>query len=134
VLPAVRRDAKNAGSAVNGSWRDRALCAEVGTEVFFPEVGEGAALAKKVCALCEVRARCLEFALATDIPGAEHGVFGGLTPHERRALARKRCLTRPAEAASFPVATAAAAAAAAGVSPRTIYRRRAAAAAGTVAC
>ncbi len=67
-------------------WRDRALCAEVDPEAFFPEKGESAAAAKRVCAACEVRADCLQEALDR---GERFGVWGGCSERERRALARE---------------------------------------------
>lgn len=67
-----------------------ALCVGMDPEVFFPLPGSthGVAAAKAVCALCPVRAACLEFALRFgDVePGA---VYGGLTGEERDALARR---------------------------------------------
>lgn len=79
-------------------WRERAACRDEDPELFFPlsEHGPGArqtAEAKAVCARCPVRERCLEYALAD---GLDHGIFGGLTETERRALRRR---TRP-----FPLA------------------------------
>lgn len=43
--------------------------------------------ARRVCAGCGVRQRCLDFALDRRIPA---GVFGGATPTERTAVARRR--------------------------------------------
>lgn len=40
--------------------------------------------AKQVCASCPVQARCLEDALGRSEP---NGIWGGLTPEERRKLA-----------------------------------------------
>ncbi|UXE03029.1 WhiB family transcription factor [Mycobacterium phage GigiOuiOui] len=65
------------------AWRDLARCAEVDPEVFFPGKGESAKPAKRICARCEVRAECLEFALANR---ENYGVFGGLSERERRPL------------------------------------------------
>jgi WhiB family redox-sensing transcriptional regulator len=36
-----------------------------------------------ICAMCAVSRQCLEFAIDTH---EQHGVWGGLTEHERRAL------------------------------------------------
>ena len=63
-------------------WRDAALCAQTDPDEFFPEKGESSSRAKAVCRACTVRADCLRFALDR---GEEHGVWGGLTPEERRA-------------------------------------------------
>jgi WhiB family redox-sensing transcriptional regulator len=43
--------------------------------------------AKRICAACPVDATCLEYALAT---GIDHGVWGGATVDERRAMRRAR--------------------------------------------
>lgn len=76
-----------AASAGRASWVDFALCAEVDPAIFFPERGEPAAPAKRVCMICPVRAQCLEYALENRIL---HGVFGGMSEHERRDVARQR--------------------------------------------
>jgi WhiB family redox-sensing transcriptional regulator len=70
-----------------GDWRDRARCAEVDPEIFFPDKGESAAPAKRVCRACEVRPECLQDALDRNEP---FGIWGGLGERERRALARER--------------------------------------------
>lgn len=67
------------------SWQDRALCAETDPEAFFPEKGGSTADAKRVCRACEVRAECLEYALAND---ERFGIWGGLSERERRRLQR----------------------------------------------
>lgn len=65
------------------TWRDSALCASVGGNVFFPEKGEPTRPAKSVCRRCPVTAECLAYALDID---ARHGVWGGLSERERRRL------------------------------------------------
>jgi len=70
-----------------GDWRDRALCAEVDPEIFFPDKGESAAPAKRVCMACEVRPECLDYALKRR---EAHGIWGGLSERERRELAREK--------------------------------------------
>ena len=67
-------------------WRDRALCAQTDPELFFPEKGESVAAAKRVCAGCEVRAECLQYALDHR---ERFGVWGGLSERERRALGQQ---------------------------------------------
>lgn len=69
------------------SSRARALCAEVGGDAFFPEKGEPATEAKKICARCPVRGECLWDALERG--DVTYGVLGGRSPQERRALLRK---------------------------------------------
>jgi WhiB family redox-sensing transcriptional regulator len=74
----------------NDKWRDRAACADVDPDLFFPvgvtgpAVGQIAA-AKAVCATCAVQATCLEFAITTN---QEYGVWGGTSEEERRVLRR----------------------------------------------
>ena len=77
------------------SWQDQALCAEVDTEIFFPEKGGSTREAKQVCRSCEVRAQCLEFALDRD---ERFGIWGGVSERERRRLKRGR----PAASAPSP--------------------------------
>ena len=51
--------------------------------MFFPERGESAEPARQVCAACPVRQPCLDYAISNRIT---HGIWGGLTERERRAL------------------------------------------------
>ena len=69
------------------SWRLAALCGETDPEAFFPEKGGSTRDAKRVCSGCEVRAECLEFALAND---ERFGIWGGLSERERRRLRSQR--------------------------------------------
>lgn len=64
-------------------WQDDALCAEIGTEMFFPEKGGSTKDAKKVCADCPVAQQCLNYALQND---ERFGIWGGLSERERRKL------------------------------------------------
>ena len=57
-------DTDVAEDEVELSWQERALCAQTDPEAFFPEKGGSTREAKKVCVGCEVRAECLEYALA----------------------------------------------------------------------
>ncbi len=69
-------------------WRTRAACRSVDPERFVPSADSGhlaeqqEAAAKRICAPCPVRDACLDFALRA-LP---HGIAGGLTADERRAL------------------------------------------------
>ena len=69
-------------------WRGRsALCAlRPDPEAFFPEKGGSTREAKRVCATCEVREECLEYALAND---ERFGIWGGMSERERRKLKRR---------------------------------------------
>ena len=68
------------------SWQEEALCAETDPEAFFPEKGGSTREAKKICTGCEVKAQCLEYALAND---ERFGIWGGLSERERRRLRRR---------------------------------------------
>jgi len=65
-------------------------------ELFFPIGNTGPALmqiaeAKKVCRRCDVREACLQWALDA---GQDHGVWGGLSEDERRAMKRRAARMR----------------------------------------
>jgi len=66
-------------------WQERALCAQTDPEAFFPEKGGSTREAKRICSGCEVRAECLDYALAHD---ERFGIWGGLSERERRRLRR----------------------------------------------
>jgi WhiB family redox-sensing transcriptional regulator len=81
-----------AARTARADWRSRGACLAEDPELFFPlsALGPGhdqIAAAKTVCAHCAVRAECLGFALGT---GQEHGVWGGTSEEERRALRHAR--------------------------------------------
>ena len=67
-----------------GPWVEQAACASVGAEIFYVGTGESTRPAKRICARCDVRAECLEYALDNI---EEHGVWAGYT---RDALQRIR--------------------------------------------
>jgi WhiB family transcriptional regulator, redox-sensing transcriptional regulator len=71
-------------------WRERADCLGTDPEAFFPADGERATPAKRICSGCEVRDECLADALEVEAahPSHRYGVWGGLSPEERKALAR----------------------------------------------
>lgn len=68
------------------AWQERALCAQTDPEAFFPEKGGSTREAKAVCASCEVRAECLEYALEND---ERFGIWGGMSERERRRYKRR---------------------------------------------
>lgn len=82
----------------------RALCADVGPDMFFPEVVSSPVgpnkddyereTAHKVCHFCEVRQECLEYALNNRI---DHGVWGGMTEQERARIIKHRRRGDPLE-------------------------------------
>jgi WhiB family transcriptional regulator, redox-sensing transcriptional regulator len=73
-------------------WWELAACRSVDPELFFPvsEMGPArrqVATAKAVCGECPVSQLCLDYALSTR---QAHGVWGGLTVDERRAVSARR--------------------------------------------
>jgi WhiB family redox-sensing transcriptional regulator len=71
---------------MTGHWDERALCAQIDYEMFFPGKGQSTADAKSICMACEVRAECLTDALANH---ERYGVRGGLSERERRKLKKQ---------------------------------------------
>jgi WhiB family redox-sensing transcriptional regulator len=51
--------------------------------LFFPPDGASAEPARLICAQCPAREPCLDYALRN---GIVHGIWGGMTERERRAL------------------------------------------------
>jgi WhiB family transcriptional regulator, redox-sensing transcriptional regulator len=79
-------------------WRDCAACRDEDPELFFPIGTTGSALrqieqAKAVCRRCPVVQQCLAWALTS---GQDAGIWGGLTPEERRELRRREARSRTA--------------------------------------
>ena len=76
-------------------WRAASACLTADPELFFP-IAQGSAAdmqvstALRVCARCEVRQQCLDFAMAS---GEAHGIWGGTTADER-IRARRRATRR----------------------------------------
>lgn len=69
-------------------WQERALCAQVGGELWFPERGGSNKVSKALCAVCPVKRQCLEYALSLPKVDDQSGIFGGLSVRERNALRR----------------------------------------------
>ena len=68
-------------------WQDAALCAQVDGDEWFPEKGESVLQAKRICRDCPVRVECLRYALDHD---ELYGVWGGLSPEDRKAVRADR--------------------------------------------
>lgn len=81
---------------VDESWRDQALCAQIGFVDFHADKHDGnmerTNIAKRICGMCDVREACLEYSL---LVGDEYGIWGGLSSRERRKLRTKRGLRKP---------------------------------------
>lgn len=69
----------------DNTWRDQALCAQVGGDLFFPGWHDSTTPVKRICAECPVAAQCLTYALNNE---PDFGIFAGLTARERRQLKR----------------------------------------------
>jgi WhiB family redox-sensing transcriptional regulator len=86
----------NATMIATSSWWEQAACRSADPDLFFPISRRGVghseiATAKAICVSCSIRQRCLEYALDT---GQEHGVWGGTSEDERRAIAASRARER----------------------------------------
>lgn len=77
------------------SWQHKALCSQTDPEAFFPEKGGSTRDAKQVCARCEVREQCLQWAIEHD---ERFGIWGGLSERERAAIRRNTRNVRDAAA------------------------------------
>ena len=77
------------------SWQFRAACRGEDSALFFApnyfekreQKNARETRARAICARCEVREVCLEYALGIREP---HGIWGGLNESERRAIVRSR--------------------------------------------
>ena len=79
-------------TAATDGWALNAACVGEPTVTFFPEQWVSGTIpgrpdpryakARLICARCPVREECLAYAQSNSIP---HGMWGGLTPRERRS-------------------------------------------------
>jgi WhiB family redox-sensing transcriptional regulator len=72
---------------------ERALCRQADPELWFPEPDEDDRAAKLICGWCPVRSECLAWAMDANEP---YGIYGGLTPDERRRARRLALAGAPA--------------------------------------
>lgn len=74
------------------TWMRQAACRGLDHDLFFPDQYESYSKcrrgAKQVCDSCPVQPECLHYAMST--PVELHGIWGGLSPKERRKLRRQR--------------------------------------------
>jgi len=70
-------------------WMTGANCATTDGDAFFPNKGESSTAARKVCAACDVREACLQWALAKPV-SEDWGVAGGTTEFQRKKLRKER--------------------------------------------
>lgn len=74
------------------SWWELAACRSAEPELFFPISSGGAGRAevtraKALCARCQIREQCLDYAIDTH---QAYGVWGGASEDERRLIVRRR--------------------------------------------
>ena len=67
----------------NPDWRMKALCAQVGGDIWFPPKGASVTAARTICGQCAVQTECLTDAL---LDGEQQGVRAGMTERERRQM------------------------------------------------
>lgn len=79
------------------TWRERAACRGMVTDLWYPEASANAREVKAACAVCPVQAECLAFALDN---GERFGVWGGKSEKQRRRLRSERYRALQQKAAS----------------------------------
>jgi WhiB family redox-sensing transcriptional regulator len=63
-------------------------CRQIGVpDLWYTEKGGSTLPAKRVCYSCDVRPECLDYALENQ---EAHGVWGGKSPDERKAILRSK--------------------------------------------
>jgi WhiB family redox-sensing transcriptional regulator len=68
------------------SWREEAACRGMDTELWFTTYTYDGSKGKTICRGCPVQFNCALYAVNN---GLWHGIFGGMTPEDRRTFARK---------------------------------------------
>jgi WhiB family redox-sensing transcriptional regulator len=68
-------------------WREEARCRGMDPDIFFHGRRRSAARARRICAGCPVVGECLDYAISEKL---WFGVWGGMTPRERRVVWRTR--------------------------------------------
>jgi WhiB family redox-sensing transcriptional regulator len=70
---------------VNDDWMTEGLCTQTDPDLWFPGKGVNATVAKTICAACPVITQCGDAGLHEI-----HGIWGGLTRHDRKNLLRRQ--------------------------------------------
>ena len=73
-------------------WRAHGACLSADPDLFFPISTKGLGdkqitQAKLICAECQVKRECLEFAMTHDL---SYGIWGGSTPEDRQRERRRK--------------------------------------------
>ncbi|MFE6946585.1 WhiB family transcriptional regulator [Streptomyces chartreusis] len=84
---------------MGSDWFHEAKCGVEDPGIFFPPYGSRDSsrhveIAKSLCAHCPVASHCLDWAMTTR---QETGIWGGLTPYERKGLRRRRAIVPPSQ-------------------------------------
>ena len=95
--PTVHRKLIEALAVDDLGWQDYANCRGADADLFFPERGASTRKAKGICAACQVRVECLEFAVTKS---EKFGIWGGLSERERCKIRKQRALETRQVAAS----------------------------------
>ena len=72
------------------------LCAQVGGELWFPDKGGDTTVVHRATAICNQcihRLECAEWGIHYE----RHGIWGGLTPRQRKRIRSKRRIVLPRE-------------------------------------
>lgn len=78
---------------ITDEWMKYGACATADPDAFFPEAaGTLGKEAKAVCAVCDVREKCLQYALDHN---ERYGIWGGLSVNQRSRL--RNSITNPKE-------------------------------------
>lgn len=81
------------------AWFTDAACVGTDPEAFFPEKGQPSNAARRVCAGCEIRVACGEYAI---VRPELTGLWGGMGERERQAIRRQRDIDAAAAAGPAP--------------------------------
>jgi WhiB family redox-sensing transcriptional regulator len=55
-------------------------------DLFYPQPGDDSRVPKRICSSCEHKQECLMWAIDNE---EEHGIWGGMSPRERRRIRRQ---------------------------------------------
>lgn len=85
----VQNDSTLLLSRANTSWMEQGVCQnrDEDGKIFFPEAGNNANMAKKMCARCPVREKCLDWSIETR---QMYGIWGGVSEKKRRQMMHLR--------------------------------------------
>jgi WhiB family redox-sensing transcriptional regulator len=76
-------------SRANTAWMELGACQDRDEDgkIFFPDPGNNAVMAKRMCARCPVRERCLDWSIETR---QMYGIWGGVSEKKRRQMMHLR--------------------------------------------